>query len=201
MFTHKQRVPECAHTYNHTATTKEKPHTYASKQQETRREVLERITTVFLLRRRQQQQQQQISVRRVIKTHRNQGCQGTQVRLIQLIVQLSLKNGSRISLTARGTKSCGNAHDWFRIFVLQNLLRLVRRKLEHGRNHFGHCLQMKDDKKKKKVCMWATVLVTIICDDMTRKKKTQNKKKNKPKTNKLPGLAVQFHERAHKHKG
>lgn len=200
MFTHKQRVPECAHTYNHTATTKEKPHTYASKQQETRREVLERITTVFLLRRRwQQQQQQMISVRRVIKTHRNQGCWGTQVRLIQLIVQLSLKNGSRISLTARGTKSCGNAHDWFRVFVLQNLLRLVRRKLEHGRNHFGHCLQMKDNQKKKK----SLYLGNSFGNNNLRwhdQKEKNKKNKNKPKTNKLPGLAVQFHERTHKHK-
>lgn len=100
-----------------------------------------------LLRRRRRQQQQQISVHRVIKTHRNQGCRGTQVRLIGLIVQSWLKNGCHISSPARGTRASVKAYDCFCVFFLQNLLRLVRRKLEHGRNHFGHCLQMRSQER------------------------------------------------------
>lgn len=107
MFAHKH-IPECAHTYNQTATTK---HTNASKQEENVKRSPQTHHDSLPFGRQQQQQQRQISVRSVIKTHRNQGCQGTQVKLIRLIVQLSVKNGRHISLTARGTRGPGNAYD------------------------------------------------------------------------------------------
>lgn len=124
-----------------------------------------------------------------LDTHRNQGCQGTHMGLIQLIKQLLVKNCSKPSedwshcsgnVLSRWKKK--DAYNWFWVFFLQNLLRLVRRKLEHGCNHFGHCLRMRSQKKNKSVYG-----VYFHSNNLSWKEKNKTKQKQ---TNSQPGCPV-----------
>lgn len=136
------------------------------------------------------------------QTHRNQGCQGTHMGLIQLIMQLSVKNCSK--LTVDWSHCSGN---FLSRWEKKKKMLTIGFESSFSKTFCawsGGNLSMDVItlaivcrwEVKKKICIWGIVFRAIIYHDLKRKNKTeQNKNKQ------TPSLAVQLHECTHKHKG